>query len=97
MKQCDVVNENMIVYPDMYNLLEDSFDGCELNHIGRASNEEADALVNIGYKREPIPDGVFMEEIQEQFIKLKPPALTQQLTIHSRAAPKKSTMIEEQD
>jgi hypothetical protein len=90
MKQCDVVNENMIVYPDMYNLLEDSFDGCELNHIGRASNEEADALVNIGYKREPIPDGVFMEEIQEQFIKLKPPALIEQLTIHLRAAPEKN-------
>jgi hypothetical protein len=44
-KKCDVVNENMIAYHDMYNLLEGSFDGCELCHIGRANNEE---LANIG-------------------------------------------------
>jgi hypothetical protein len=87
----------MIAYRDMCNLLEGSFDGCEVNHIAHASNEEANALANIRSTRAPIPDGVFMEEIQEKFIKLKPPALTQQSTTHSRAAPETSTMIEEQD
>ena len=37
MKKCDAVNDNMTAYRDMYNLLEGSFDGCELCHIGRAS------------------------------------------------------------
>jgi ribonuclease HI len=32
-KQCCEVNENMISYRDMYNLLEGSFGGCELNHV----------------------------------------------------------------
>ena len=48
MKQCDAVNDNMAAYRDLYNLLESSFDGCEICHIGRASNEEADQLANIG-------------------------------------------------
>ena len=28
MKKCDAVNDNMITYPDLYNQLEGSFDGC---------------------------------------------------------------------
>ena len=47
MNLCDAVNDNMAAYRDLYNLLEGSFDGCEICHIGRASNEEADQLANI--------------------------------------------------
>ena len=39
MKKCDAVNDHMVAYRNMYNLLEGSFDGCELRHVGRASNE----------------------------------------------------------
>ena len=40
MKECDAKSKNMIEYRNMYNLLEGSFDGCELRHIARSSNEE---------------------------------------------------------
>jgi hypothetical protein len=51
--------------------MEAKFEGCELKHIGRASNEEADALVNIGSMCSPIPDGVFYEVITQRSIKEK--------------------------
>jgi hypothetical protein len=40
-----------------------AFDGCEVSHVSRASNEEADTLANIGSQCLPIPLGVFWEEI----------------------------------
>ena len=61
MKRCDAISDNMAAYRDMYDVLEANFDGCELYHIGRASNEEVDALVNIGSTRAPLPPGVFLE------------------------------------
>ena len=70
MKDCDVVSDNMVAYRDLYDKLEASFDGCELHHIGRASNEEADELANIGSTRAPIPPGVFLEQINERSIKI---------------------------
>ena len=75
MKLCDAVNDNMVAYRDLYNALEGEFDGCELNHIGRASNEEADALANIGPTRAQVPTGVFLEQINERSIKVKPPKI----------------------
>ena len=71
MKECDAKSENMIEYRNMYNLLEGSFDGCELRHIARSSNEEADRLANIGSTIAPIPPGVFLEKINRRLIKVK--------------------------
>ena len=48
MKDCDAISDNMVAYRDIYDKLEASFDCCELRHIGRGSNEEADELANIG-------------------------------------------------
>jgi hypothetical protein len=56
----------------MYDKLEGIFEGCEVTHIGRESNEEADNLANIGSKCLPIPPGVFFEEIFECSVKIKP-------------------------
>jgi hypothetical protein len=56
----------------MYDKLEGNFEGCEVTHIGRESNEEADDLANIGSKCLPIPPGVFFEEIFERSVKIKP-------------------------
>src|SRR5690606_30576136 len=42
-----------------------------LKHIGRASNEEADNLANIGSTCSAIPDGVFYEVINQRSIKVK--------------------------
>ena len=72
MKRCDATSENMAAYRDLYNALEGEFKGCELNHIGRESNEEADALANIGSTCAQIPPGVFFDTINQRSIKAKP-------------------------
>ncbi|KAK1607473.1 hypothetical protein QYE76_031146 [Lolium multiflorum] len=59
MNQCDAVNESMIAYKEVYNELEKLFDGCEVNHISRMRNDEADVLANIGSQCLAIPPGVF--------------------------------------
>ncbi|KAK1616653.1 hypothetical protein QYE76_022170 [Lolium multiflorum] len=73
MNQCDAINESMVAYKEMYNELEKLFDGCEVNHISRLSNDEADVLANIGSQCLAIPPGVFWEEIAERSTKpMKP-------------------------
>jgi hypothetical protein len=72
MKECDATYANMIAYHAMYDKLEGDFEGCEVTHIGRESNEEADNLANVGSKCLPIPPGVFFEEIFERSVKIKP-------------------------
>jgi hypothetical protein len=71
MTECDATCTNMIAYRAMYDKLEGNFEGCEVTHIGRESNEEADNLANIGSKCLPILPGVFFEEIFEHSIKIK--------------------------
>jgi ribonuclease HI len=72
MKECDATCANMIAYRAMYDKLEGEFEGCEVTHIGRESNEEADNLPNVGSRCLPIPPGVFFKEIFERSIKIKP-------------------------
>jgi hypothetical protein len=72
MKECDATCANMIAYHAMYDKLEGDFEGCEVTHIGRKSNEEVDNLANVGSKCLPIPPGVFFEEIFERSVKIKP-------------------------
>jgi ribonuclease HI len=69
MSLCDAISNNMTAYRNLYYYLEGTFDGCEVSHISRASNEEADNLANIGSQCMPIPPGVFWEEIIERSIK----------------------------
>jgi hypothetical protein len=59
----------MMAYQNFYYYLEGTFDGCEVSHISRANNEEADNLANIGSQCLPVPLGVFWEEIIERSIK----------------------------
>jgi hypothetical protein len=68
MNHCDAIIDNMITCQNLYCHLEGTFDGCEVSHISRASNEEADNLANIGSQCLPIPPGVFWEEIVERSI-----------------------------
>jgi ribonuclease HI len=72
MKECDATCAIMIAYRAMYDKLEGEFEGCEVTHIGRESNEEADNQANVGSRCLPIPPGVFFEEIFECSIKIKP-------------------------
>jgi ribonuclease HI len=69
MNRCDAISDNMTAYRNLYYYLEGTFDGWEVSHISRASNEEADNLANIGSQCLPIPPGVFWEEIIERSIK----------------------------
>jgi hypothetical protein len=69
MNLCDAISNNMMVYRNLYYYLEGTFDGCEVSHISRASNKEADNLANIGSQCLPKPPGFFWEEIVERSIK----------------------------
>ncbi|KAK1691926.1 hypothetical protein QYE76_008623 [Lolium multiflorum] len=69
MNQCDAINDSMMAYKEVYNELEKLFDGCEVNHISRLSNDEADVLANIGSQCLAVPPGVFWEEITERSTK----------------------------
>ena len=70
MRSCDAIADNMAAYQKLYNALEGSFDGCELNYITRANNTEADELANIGLTRGPIPPDVFLKSISQRSIKV---------------------------
>jgi ribonuclease HI len=48
MNRCDAISDNMTVYRNLYYYLEGTFDGCEVSHVSRANNKEADNLANIG-------------------------------------------------
>jgi ribonuclease HI len=69
MNMCDTISDNMLAYKNLYHYLEGAFDGCEVSHISRNSNEEADTLANIRSQCLPVPSGVFWEEILERSIK----------------------------
>jgi hypothetical protein len=59
----------MTAYQNLYYYLEGTFDGCEVSHISRACNKEADNLANIGSQCLSVPTGVFWEEIIKRSIK----------------------------
>jgi ribonuclease HI len=69
MNKCDAICDNMIAYRNLYYYLKEKFDGCEVSHVSRASNKEADNLANIGSQCLPITQGIFWEEIIERSIK----------------------------
>jgi hypothetical protein len=82
MNKCDAISDNMTVYRNLYYYLEGTFDGCEVSHISRASNEEADNLANIGSQCLPVPQGVFWEEIIERSIKSSKTSTTEEQGQH---------------
>jgi ribonuclease HI len=105
MNKCDAISDNMTAYRNLYYYLEGTFDGCEVSHISRASNEEADNLANIGSQCLPVTQGVFWEEIIERSIKSNKTLATEEQGQHqatgsgarkaSTAEPEEVMMIEE--
>jgi hypothetical protein len=89
MNRCDAISDNMMAYINLYYYLEGTFDGCEVSHVSKASNEKADNLANIRSQRLLIPPGVFWKEIIERSIKrsksLTPGEPSQHPTIGSGA------------
>jgi hypothetical protein len=92
MNRCDTINDNMMAYKNLYHYLEGTFDGCEVSHISRNNNEEADTLANIGSQCLPVPSRVFWKEIVERSIKSEKSSTT---TAGSGAASEEVMMIEE--
>jgi ribonuclease HI len=85
MNRCDAISDNMTAYRNLYYYLEGTFDGCEVSHVSRASNEKADNLANIGSQCLPIPQGVFWEEIIERSIKNNKASTTEEQVQHQAA------------
>jgi ribonuclease HI len=85
MNRCGAISDNMTAYRNLYYYLEGTFDGCEVSHVSRASNEEADNLANIGSQCLPIPQGVFWEEIIESSIKNNKASTTEEQVQHQAA------------
>jgi hypothetical protein len=105
MNKCDAISDNMTAYRKLYYYLKGPFDGCEVSHVSRASNEEADNLANIGSQCLPIPQGVFWEQNIERSIKSNKTSATEEQGQHqaagsgagktSIAEPEEIMMIEE--
>jgi hypothetical protein len=105
MNKCDTISDNMIAYRNLYYYLDGTFDRCEVSHVSRASNKEADNLANIGSQCLPIPQGVFWEEIVERSIKSNTVSTTGEQVQHQAtgsgagssgtAEPEEVMMIEE--
>jgi ribonuclease HI len=85
MNKCDAISDNMTAYRNLYYYLEGTFDGCEVSHISKASNEEADNLANIRSQCLPVPQGVFWEEIIERSIKNSKTSTTEEQGQHQAA------------
>jgi hypothetical protein len=94
MNRCDAINDNMTAYRNLYYYLEGTFDGCEVSHVSRASNEKADNLANIGSQCLPIPPGVFWEEIMERSIKNNKTSTIQSSTISEQKASRYIPQVE---
>ena len=62
MKESSYHNAKMAAYCQEVQLLEDKFDGPELNHIPRCLNKAAYALAKAASGREPVPTGVFASD-----------------------------------
>src|SRR4051812_23986224 len=86
MNECDAHAANMTAYRALYNSLEGDFDGCELRHVGRERNEEADRLGNISSTCARVPPGVFLEQICVPSIKRKFPKGSPEEAENSAAA-----------
>jgi hypothetical protein len=105
MNKCDAISDNMTSYRNLYYYLKGTFDGCEVSHVSRASNEEADNLANIGSQCLSVPQRVFWEEIIERSIKNSKTSTTERQGQHqatgsgagnaSAAKPEEVMMIEE--
>jgi hypothetical protein len=85
MNHCNAISDNMTAYRNLYYYLEGTFDRCEVSHINRISNEEADHLANIGSPCLPVPPGVFWGEIMETSIKENKTSSTRKPGKHTTA------------
>jgi hypothetical protein len=63
MKELSCHDPKMVAYCQVVRLLEEKFDGLELNHIARRSNKAADELAKLASCRAPAPASVFTSDM----------------------------------
>jgi hypothetical protein len=68
MKESSYHDPKMAAYYQVVRLLEDKFDGLELNHIARRSNEAVNEPVKLAFGRAPVPTGVFASDLYKPSI-----------------------------
>jgi ribonuclease HI len=65
MKESSCHDPKMAVYYRAVRLMEDKFDGLELNHVARQFNKAVDELAKLESDREPVPFGVFASDLHK--------------------------------
>jgi hypothetical protein len=65
MKESSCHDPKMVAYYQAVRLLEDKFDGLELNHIARRSNEATDELTKLATGRALAPTSVFASDLHK--------------------------------
>jgi hypothetical protein len=63
MKELSYHDPKMAAYYQVIRLLEEKFDGLELNHIARRSNKAADELAKLASGRAPAPTDIFTSNL----------------------------------
>jgi hypothetical protein len=58
----------MVAYYRAVRLLEDKFDGLELNHVAMQFNKAVDELMRLASGRESVPFGVFSSHLHKPSI-----------------------------
>ena len=74
MKESSCHDPKMEAYCKAVRLLEDKFDGLELNHVPRKYNEDADELAKIASGRTTVPPNIFARDVTKPSVEFKDPA-----------------------
>jgi ribonuclease HI len=68
MKESSCHDPRMVAYYRAVRLLEDKFDGLELNHVAMQFNKAVDELMRLASGRESVPFGVFSSHLHKPSI-----------------------------
>jgi hypothetical protein len=63
MKESSCHDPKMVAYYQVVCLLEEKFDGLQLNHIARRSNEAANELARLASGQAPAPADIFTSDL----------------------------------
>jgi ribonuclease HI len=72
MKESNCENSLMNAHCQDVCKLEDRFMGIELHHIPQRDNNDVDALAKMAAQRDPVPSGVFINDLHAPPIRVKP-------------------------
>jgi hypothetical protein len=71
MKESSYHDPKMVAYYQVVHLLDERFDGLELNHIARRSNEAVDKLTKLASGQALAPAGIFASDLYKPSVTTK--------------------------